>query len=341
MKAIVMCGGSGTRLWPMSRIKKPKQFVPFFGSKSLFELTIERNIPLVDEFFIVVNKAQLPLCQKQIPKIIQDKVKFIVEPVGRNTAPAITLAALLADKDDLIVLASDHLIKNQALYESCISDARRLAKDSNLVTFGITANEPITGYGYIEARANDVLSFKEKPDLETAVKYVNAGNYFWNSGMFFFNSETYLTELKKYSPEIFTKSVAAIETAQKEDLTYFIREQHMLAIPQDSIDYAVMERSQNIKVVPSNFYWTDLGSYQSLYHELSKDQHGNTINEKHFSLNSQNNIVLSDKKVICTFDVSDLVIAETEDALLVGKISSSQKVKELLQMVKKKHPELN
>lgn len=341
MKAVIMCGGSGTRLWPMSRIKNPKQFVPFFGNKSLFELTIERNISLVDEFFIVVNEAQLPLCQSQVPKIIQDKVKYIIEPIGRNTAPAITLATLLAKDDDLLILASDHLIKNQSLYEECVHNAKRLAQNTNLVTFGITANDPVTGYGYIEADGNNVLSFKEKPDLNTAIEYVAAGNYFWNSGMFFFNGKTYLSELEKFSPEIYSKSIAALESAHIEGHIYKIQKNDMLAIPEDSIDYAVMEKSKNIKVIPSSFYWTDLGSYQSLYNELPKDELGNNINEKHFNLNSQNNLILSDKKIVCTFDVSDLIIAETDDALLVGKISSSQKVKEVLKLVKETHPDLN
>ena len=339
MKAIIMCGGSGTRLWPISRKKSPKQFAPLFDNKSLFELTIERNLKLVDEFIIVVNEQQLPLCQEQVPGIIKDKVRFIIEPVGRNTAPAITLAALLAGESDLLILASDHLIKNQALYEECVQNASKLSKiNGSLVTFGITAKHPETGYGYIEANGNNVLSFKEKPDLQTAVSYISSGNYYWNSGMFLFNSKIYLEELKKYSPKILEDSKIALHNAKEDNKTYFIKKDDMEKIPEDSIDYAVMEKSSKIKVIPSPFDWSDLGSFDSLYQELPKDSDGNTKNEQLFSLDSRNNLVLStnQEKVICTFDVNDLIIVDTPDAILIGKKENSQKVKDILKLVKEK-----
>jgi mannose-1-phosphate guanylyltransferase len=340
MKAVIMCGGSGTRLWPISRKSNPKQFVPLFNGKSLFELTLERNLNLVDEFIIVVNELQLPLCRQQIPKIISDKVKFIIEPIGRNTAPAITLAALLAKDADLLILASDHLIKDQASYENCVANAQKLAKSENLVTFGITPEYPEIGYGYIQADKNDVISFKEKPNLETAKKYIESGNYYWNSGMFFFNSSTYLNELKNYQEEIFTMSNKALTNAKVDENVYYILEEDMLNIPQDSIDYAVMEKSKFVKVVPSAFNWSDLGSFDALYEELPKDTSGNTQSEMHLSDNSHNNIILSDKRIIATFDINDLIIVDTEDALLIGKRGESQKVKQLLSQVKKIKPEL-
>ena len=334
MKAVIMCGGSGTRLWPLSRKSKPKQFVPLFNGKSLFELTLERNLKLVSEFIIVVNESQLSLCQEQIPQIISEKVKFIIEPVGRNTAPAITLAALLAEDSDLLILASDHLIKDQSNYEKCIKSAKDLAQSNNLVTFGITPEYPEVGYGYIEANGTNVSSFKEKPDLETAKSYIDAGNYYWNSGMFFFNSKVYLEELNQYQKEIYTQSLSSFNNAKIEENVYFIKKEDMLKIPEDSIDYAVMEKSKNVKVVPSSFNWSDLGSFDALFEELPKDENNNTTNPMHIAHNSQNNIVLGDKKVIATFDVNDLIIVDTDDALLIGKRGESQKVKKLLPHVK-------
>jgi mannose-1-phosphate guanylyltransferase len=340
MKAVIMCGGSGTRLWPISRKSNPKQFVPLFNGKSLFELTLERNLNIVDEFIVVVNELQLPLCKKQIPKILSDKVKFIIEPIGRNTAPAITLAALLAKDSDLLILASDHLIKDQKGYEACVKNAQNLSKDSNLVTFGISPEYPEVGYGYIEANNSDVISFKEKPNFETAKKYIESGNYYWNSGMFFFNSQTFLNELSELQKDIYSKSEIALKNAKINGNVYYISKENMMDIPEDSIDYAVMEKSENVKVVPSAFNWSDLGSFDALYEELPKDSNGNTESPIHLSDNSKNNIVLTNKRIIATFDINDLIIVDTDDALLIGKRGESQKVKQLLSQVKKLKPEL-
>lgn len=329
MKAIIMCGGSGTRLWPISTTSSPKQFVPLFDNKSLFELTIERNKEFVNGFIIVVNEEQLPLCKKQFPKDIKD-VTFIIEPKGRNTAPAITLASLLDPNETYLVLASDHLIKNHIQYKKVINRAIELSQDNNLVTFGITPHYPETGYGYIEAQDEDVLSFKEKPNYEIANQYLKDGNYYWNSGMFLFKSQTYLDELKKYHPKILSKSEAALKNSKKEANIFYINLEDMLQIPSDSIDYAVMEKSKNVKVVPSNIQWSDLGSFDSLYNEFEKDSQGNTIDDNHIHIKSKNNFVKSSQKTIATFGVEDLIIVETEDTILIGKRGQGQEVKNLL-----------
>ncbi|MDP7319298.1 MAG: mannose-1-phosphate guanylyltransferase [Bacteriovoracaceae bacterium] len=338
MKAIVMCGGSGTRLWPLSRKSTPKQFIKMFNNKSLFELTLERNFNLVDEFIIVVNDAQLELCQKQTPKILQDKVTYIVEPIGRNTAPVITMAGLISKTDFVLVLPSDHLIHDQQEYENCIHQAKELAQEKNLVTFGIKPTYPETGYGYIQADGNSVISFKEKPQVETAKKYLEAGNYFWNSGMFLFSNQTFLEEIEKYSPEIYQFSKQAILEAPQKNNIFKIEKEQMLKIPSNSIDYAVMEKSTKVKVIESKFNWSDLGSFDSLYDELDKDENNNTVDSHYVSINSKNNLIHGQKRYICTYDVDDLIIIDTEDALLIGKRGASQKVKELLQKIKTKDP---
>lgn len=340
MKAVILCGGSGTRLWPISRKTYPKQFAPLFNGKSLFELTIDRNKDLVDGFIIIVNELQLELCKSQVPPTIKN-VTFLIEPVGRNTAPAICLAALCAtENENLLVLPSDHLIKDQDIYEKCVITAQRFAHEENLVTFGIKAQYPETGYGYIQASGTDVVSFKEKPTKTKAIEYVANGNYFWNSGMFLFNSTTLLREIEKHSPEIYKFSTDAFNQAKKEDSTYFIQKTQMMKIPEDSIDYAIMERSQNVKVVPSPFTWTDLGSFDSLYSELPKDRNGNTKNEKVYTHQSSNNLIIGGKRVITTFDVNDLIIVDTKDALLIGKKGESQNVKKLLEKIKESEPDL-
>ncbi len=336
-----MCGGSGTRLWPLSRKVSPKQFVPLFNEVSLFQKTIERNMNIVDDFIVVVNEDQLPLCQAQIPKVLKDKVTYIVEPVGRNTAPAITLATLLAEpKEELLILASDHLIQNTLQYENSVQKAIKLAKEHQLVTFGITPEYPETGYGYIEAKETKVLSFKEKPNTQTAQEYIARGNFYWNSGMFCFTAETYLKELQELSNEILEKSKIALTSASKENNIIRILKSDMMDIPEDSIDYAVMEKSHIVSVVPADMGWTDLGSFDSLYNVMSKDSEGNVVQGNYISLNSSNNLIIGNKKLITTFDIKNLIIVDTPDALLIGKRGKGQHVKTLLQKVKSKFAEL-
>ncbi len=339
MKAVILCGGSGTRLWPISRTSHPKQFVPLFGNKSLFQLTVERNKNLVDGFVIVVNEKQLSLCQEQIPKDLISKTQFIIEPCGRNTAPAIALAAHLNPDDDLFVLPSDHLIKDQTAYNNTTGTALGFSNSGNLVTFGITPQYPEVGYGYIEADKNTVLSFKEKPNLETAKEYLKSGNYYWNSGMFLFKAKTYLAELESHHPDISEKSKKALTNANVENNIFRINLDDMQSIPADSIDYAVMEKSSRVKTVPSDFGWSDLGSFDSLFGEFTKDKNENASQSEAIQVNSHRNLIISDK-LVTTFDVDDLIIVDTKDALLVGRRGESQNVKKVFEEVKKLKKEL-
>ena len=340
MKLVVLCGGSGTRLWPISRTSHPKQFAKIFNKKSLYELTLERNKKFFDGFIIVVNEVQLKLCKEQLPKDIRDKTQFIIEPVARNTAPAISLAAYAADGDDIMVVPSDHLIEDLDLYEKSILAAKELASNQQLVTFGLKPLYPETGFGYIEANGQKVSSFKEKPDFETAKKYVESGNFYWNSGMFYFNSSFYLEELNKLQPDIAKFSQTAFQAAKQKDATYYIQKSDMENIPKDSIDYAIMEKSQNVGVIAAEYHWKDLGSFDSLADVLPKDDSNNTKDENYLGYQSKNNLIISDKKIICTFGVEDLIVVDTEDALLIGRKGQSQDVKKLLESVKATKPEL-
>lgn len=336
MTNIILCGGSGTRLWPISRTLMPKQFVKLFDNKSLFQLTVDRNSKLCNSQFIVSNSEQYFLALDQLEELNKDNNKYLLEPVGRNTAPAIALSCMELDYDEIVLVTpSDHLIKDEKKYGEVLLKAKELANDNNLVTFGITPTFAETGFGYIESKNTyDVKAFYEKPDFKTATSYLEAGNYYWNSGMFCFKAGVFLDELKKYSPEIFETSQKALDNSSKDDITR-IKHDDMVEIPEDSIDYAVMEKSSIVKVIPSNINWSDVGSFDALYDELEKDENGNTKNKNHISIDSQNNLIYGSQRKIATVDIEDTIIVDTGDALLISKKGSSQKVKKVVNEVRK------
>ncbi|MDG6773614.1 mannose-1-phosphate guanylyltransferase/mannose-6-phosphate isomerase [Thiomicrorhabdus sp. ZW0627] len=344
---IILCGGSGTRLWPLSRTMLPKQFVRLFDGESLFQQTVKRNEPICSRFLIVSNTDQYFLAVDQLNQMIKESpAHFLLEPVGRNTAPAIALACLSLDEDDLVlVTTSDHLVKNREAYEAAVRQARSLAEEGNLVTFGIHPTYPETGFGYIEASGNDVLSFKEKPSEEVAQTYINQGNYYWNSGMFCFKAGVFLNELKKHSPEIYQACLSALpdtdcDSEMKIDLDL------MRMIPEDSIDYAVMEKSDKVKVVACDMGWSDLGSFDSLYDELKSESAQNAVlarvenSPEPICVDSTNNLLVTRDRQIALVDVEDLLVVDTTDAILVSKKGSSQKVKQVVAQIKKQAPEL-
>ncbi len=337
MTNIILCGGSGTRLWPISRTLMPKQFVKLFDSKSLFQLTVERNSKVCDNQLIVSNTEQYFLALDQLEELHQTNSKYLLEPIGRNTAPAIALACMALSKEEIVLVTpSDHLIKDETEYAQVLHQAKELAQQDNLVTFGITPTFAETGFGYIESSDNNsVRAFHEKPNFKTATEYLKAGNYYWNSGMFMFKAGVFLEELQKYSPEVFEMSHKALKKAKHENNSTRIKHEDMLSIPEDSIDYAVMEKSQKVKVIPSNINWSDVGSFDALYEELPKDENGNTKHDKYIAIDSKNNLIYSIDKHIATIDVEDLIIVDTGDALLVSKKGSSQKVKQVVAEIKK------
>lgn len=326
MTNIILCGGNGTRLWPISRSLMPKQFVKLFDNKSLFQLTVERN-SAISKQIIVSNTEQYFLAMDQLVEIQKDECRYILEPIGRNTAPAIALACFSLDPNEIVLITpSDHLISNQSAYQEVLRRAEELSHENFLVTFGITPTFPEIGFGYIESDGENVRAFHEKPDFETAKNYLNAGNYFWNSGMFCFKAGVFLEELRTFAPDVYEASKTAFENALNTDNTLFkITYEDMVSIPDTSIDYAVMEKSQKVRVVPSSIEWSDVGSFDALSEVLPNDQN--------------NNFILS-KKPVNLIDVKDLIIVDTEDALLISQKGSSQKVKEIVQDYKKTHPEI-
>jgi len=331
---IILCGGSGTRLWPISRTLMPKQFVKLFDDKSLFQLTIERNSKVCDSQLIVSNAEQYFLALDQLEELNKTNNTYLLEPIGRNTAPAIALACLALDKEGIVLVTpSDHLIKNEDEYKKVLEMAKDLAEKDNIVTFGIRPTFAEIGFGYIESDGTEVKAFHEKPNYEMACSYLKAGNYYWNSGMFCFKVGIFLEELKRYSPKIYETSLRAFNQAKKSE-SIRIDYNDMLAIPEDSIDYAVMEKSDKVKVVASDIDWSDVGSFDALFDELPKDENNNTLNTKHIAVDSKSNLIYS-SKYVATVDVEDLIIVDTGDALLVSKKGSSQKVKEVVKEIKK------
>lgn len=341
MTNIILCGGNGTRLWPISRTLMPKQFVKLFDNKSLFQLTVERNSKVCDSQFIVSNAEQYFLALDQLEELNKINNSYLLEPIGRNTAPAIALACLALDKEEIVLVTpSDHLIKDETEYAKVLHSAKEQALQDNLVTFGITPTFAETGFGYIEANGLDVKAFHEKPDLQTATKYVDAGNYYWNSGMFCFKAGVFLDELKKYSPDVYETSLNAFNNSSNDALIR-IKHDDMTKIPEDSIDYAVMEKSDKVKVIPSDISWSDVGSFDALYNELPKDENGNSINENHISIDSKNNLIYGSERKIATVDMEDCIIVDTGDALLISKKGSSQKVKKVVNKLKEMNSDLH
>lgn len=316
----------------------PKQFVKLFDNHSLFQKTLQRNAPFCKEAHIITNKEHYFIALDQIEEIdfLHKKHRFILEPFGKNTAPAIAFACFDLDPEELVfVTPSDHLIKDVHSYKKTIETAKKLAKDGKLVTFGIVPDEANTGYGYIEADGNSVKRFHEKPDMATAQRYLETNKqnlrYFWNAGMFLFQAGTYLSELQQYAPKVYENALKAYENAINQHNMLSIKEHFMNTIPDISIDYAVMEKSDNIAMVPADIGWNDVGSFDALSQELSGSE---TI-----ELQSKNNFALADKPVALV-DVEDLIIIDTKDALLVTKKGSSQKIKELIPKIQKNFPHL-
>jgi mannose-1-phosphate guanylyltransferase/mannose-6-phosphate isomerase len=343
IQPVILAGGTGTRLWPLSRELYPKQLLNLTDDISLLQATMKRIVALPNMLppLVVVGEEHRFLTQSQIVELgLQDRVNIILEPVGRDTAPAICAAAVfvLKEHDDdtmMLVLPADHLIRNQEAFLQGVEQAQKLAAEGRLVTFGITPHSPETGYGYIQkGETNEVLSFVEKPDKETAERYLAEGNYFWNSGIFAFTLKTFVSELREYAPQICSSMEKSVDTGQDDEHFFRLDQLSMEACACESIDYALMEKSEKIAVVPVDMDWSDIGSWQALWDVSEKDRNSNVVHGDVVLEDVQNSLVRAENRLVAGIGLKDTLVVETADAVLVAPLSRAQDVKKIVNRIK-------
>lgn len=342
---VIMAGGSGSRLWPLSRSLYPKQFISLASDKTMLQDTLLRLEGLAHQDpLLICNQEHRFIVAEQLRQQGLQHGGIILEPVGRNTAPAIALAALQAIKAGqdplLLVLAADHVIQQSLAFTQAIETAIPYAEKGMLVTFGIVPTTPETGYGYIKQgelvgeSAYRVAQFVEKPNLATAEQYLSSGEYYWNSGMFLFKASRYLTELKDHSPDILKACELAMQGARS-DLDFIrLDEDKFSECPDDSIDYAVMEKTQDALVVPMDAGWSDVGSFSALWEVSEKDSAGNAVVGDVILEQTRNSYIYAQNKLVSTVGVDNLVIIETKDAVLVANKDKVQDVKNIVNQLK-------
>lgn len=338
--AVLMAGGSGTRLWPLSRAAHPKQFLSLYNEETMLQSTVKRLDGLdINSTIIMCNEKHRFFVAEQLREI--DRLgTIILEPEGRNTAPAITLAALAVNDDPLLlILAADHVIQNDDAFIEAVTAAIPLAEAGKLVTFGIIPNKPDTGYGYIKKGDEigggfKVEEFIEKPGLDLAREFICSDRYYWNSGMFLVRASRYLEELKKFSPDVYEACELSMENIQK-DLDFLrVNSKRFEACPSESIDIAVMEKTEDAVVVPMDAVWCDIGSWSSLWEISEKDENGNSAHGDVMLDATNNSYIKTDGKLVAAIGVNDLVIVSTKDVVMVAHKNSVHDVKEIVRKLK-------
>ncbi|MBP2641434.1 MAG: algA [Firmicutes bacterium] len=334
MKIVILAGGGGTRLYPLSRSSYPKQFLQIDGEQSLLAQTITRFLAIVPaaDILIVTNEAYQHHVQAELANCKAQAAHILLEPVGRNTAPAIALAVrycldkLGSAKNEIIFVSpSDHIVRSQRDFVADIKKTEQMARQDKIVTFGIKPNKPETGYGYVHAGSacGDgffVESFREKPDQETAEKYLETGGYYWNSGMFAFTVDCMSEEFKKYQPDIY--QIMALPFAEMQT--------NFQQMPNISIDYAVAEKSKKMVIIPFQAYWNDIGSWDAVYDAMEKDEAGNAVKGDCLPLNCTNTLMMSRSRLLAGIGLEDLLVVETDDVIVVARRGESQNMKDLV-----------
>ncbi|MGM0608080.1 MAG: mannose-1-phosphate guanylyltransferase/mannose-6-phosphate isomerase [Candidatus Muiribacteriota bacterium] len=345
---VILCGGAGTRLWPVSRKYYPKQFCKFLGKYSLFQQTLLRNLKISQKIIVVTNDAHYFIAKDQVEELkLKDlKISYILETVAKNTAPAIAAACFIESEGNapFLITPADHFIEDKTQYYKLAQNASDYAQEGEIITFGIKADKAETGYGYIEVEKDvkvtnlfyKVKKFKEKPDKETADKYIKNGNYFWNAGIFIFDKNVFLAELKKFRSDIYNKTASACENVQKVNSnTYRLKKELFELIPSQSVDYAVMEKTHRISTFKADIGWDDLGTFDALSAYLPADKNNNTSDDNIICVDSENNMILNQHKNISMLDVQDLIVVNTSDALLITKKNKSENVRKIHEILKK------
>ena len=345
MIPVILSGGSGTRLWPLSRQAYPKQFLALAGEDTMLQATWQRVAELASAApLVVANEDHRFMVAEQLRQVGCTPAAIVLEPVGRNTAPAIAVAALQATADGtdplLLVLPSDHVIADAAGFRAAVAAATPAAQNGKLVTFGIVPTAAETGYGYIQAVAGGdapvraVARFVEKPDAATAAQYLASGQYFWNSGMFLFQASRYLAELERHAPAMLAACRAAFEGAKRD--TDFVRldKAAFAACPSDSIDYAVMEKTADAAVLPIDVGWNDVGSWSALWEVAQQDGDGNAHHGDVIALDCRDTLAWGDHRLVAMIGLRDIVVVDSDDALLVAHKDHVQEVKEVVARLK-------
>lgn len=349
--AVILAGGIGTRFWPLSREERPKQFLPIISEKTMIEETVERLTPLIppERIHTIANSEQTRSLRDIFPDI--PDANFLIEPKGRNTAPSLILATahVFLQNEEAVVAAlpADHLITDAPLFlKKFDAGANAAALSDNLVTFGIPPSFPSTGYGYIQfsregaKKIKDedffpVQEFREKPDIALARTFLEAGNYFWNSGMFLWKTGTFASKLEHFAPEWFThweKMLGALKTKDSSQIASLFE-----TIPSTSIDYALMEKAQGVLMGEGNFGWSDVGAWSSLFEVWPKDPKGNALRTESLLLDSESCLVYNRSRLTALIGVKDLIVVDTPDALLICRKDQDQKVKDIVDLLKKRN----
>ncbi|MDR3390223.1 MAG: mannose-1-phosphate guanylyltransferase/mannose-6-phosphate isomerase [Sulfuriferula sp.] len=345
---VILSGGSGTRLWPLSRTALPKQLLPLLSEQTLFQETVKRisDLPNIAPPLIICNQEHRFMIAEQLRTINVQPHAILLEPVGRNTAPAIATAALFLQRQDpnalMLALPADHLIRNTPAFHLAVAHAAQIAAEGYLATFGIVANSPETGFGYIRQgvaiadhpHSFHVGEFVEKPDLATAEQYVASGEYYWNSGMFLFRAKDFLDELQRLRPDILSACEAALDQA-KNDLNFVrLDPAAFTACPSESIDYAVMERTQKAVVVPADIDWSDIGAWSAIWEVSAKDADNNVVRGDVMIEDASNNLIRAESRLVVALGVENLMIIETADAVLIAPKDRAQDVKLIVDKLK-------
>ncbi len=342
IQPVILSGGSGTRLWPLSREAYPKQFLPLAGQLTMLQATWQRVAPIASRGpLVIANEEHRFVAAEQLQQVGAAPAAIILEPVGRNTAPAIAVAAMEATRDGadalLLVLPSDHVITDEAAFRSAVQAAASAAEAGKLVTFGIVPTGPETGYGYIKAADGQGLRaverFVEKPDLETASGYVASGQYYWNSGMFLFKASRYLQELERLQPAMLAGSRTAWQQSRRDADFTRLDKDAFTAVPSDSIDYAVMEKTADAVVIPLDAGWNDVGSWTALRDVSQQDGEGNAHQGDVIAIDCRNTYAYG-QRLVAMVGLDDVIVVETDDAVLVGKADRMQEVKTVVAQLK-------
>ncbi len=340
---VILAGGTGSRLWPLSRELYPKQIINLTGKQSLLQITLSRLAASANIMapYIVVGEAHRYMVKSHVDELgLFRDYKILLEANGRNTAPAICGAALYAKEHGLedtvlLVLPADHLISDTGRFHECVRKAFESASGGNLVTFGITPERPETGYGYIKKGDDNRLEkFVEKPDLETAKKYIQRGDYFWNSGMFAFQAKKLLAEMEEHAPDILSKMKRAVEMGQEDGAFFRFEETFMDACVSESIDYAVMEKTRDGAIVEADFDWNDIGSWQSLWEASGKDESGNTTCGDVILEDTNDSYIRAEQRLVAAVGLENMMVVETGDAVMVAPLDRSQDVKKIVTRLK-------